>query len=52
MLLQLNKTGDIILYPPHIKPIGCKWIYLVKLKPCWVAIKPILWLWKQTRIQD
>lgn len=51
MLLQLNKTWDIILYP-HIKPIGCKWIDLVKLKPCWVSIKPILWLWWETRIRD
>jgi len=29
--LQENFTWDIVSYPPDIKPIGCKWVYSVKL---------------------
>ena len=30
--LKQNHTWDIFSCPSHIKPIGCKWIYSVKLK--------------------
>jgi len=29
--LQENFTWDIVPCPPYIKPIGCKWVYFVKL---------------------
>ena len=29
--LQENFTWDIVFCPPDIKPIGCKWVYFVKL---------------------
>ena len=29
---KANHTWDIISCPPHVKPIGSKWIYTVKLK--------------------
>ena len=28
---QENLTWDIVLFPPNVKPIGCKWVYRVKL---------------------
>ena len=31
--LQDNHTWDIVSCPRGIKPIGCKWVYTVKLKP-------------------
>lgn len=31
--LQANNTWDIIPCPPNTKPIGCKWVNSVKLKP-------------------
>nr|CAD1830248.1 unnamed protein product [Ananas comosus var. bracteatus] len=30
--LQDNQTWDIVQCPPHVKPIGCKWVYSVKLR--------------------
>ena len=30
--LQQNKTWDIVQCPLHVQPIGCKWIYSIKLK--------------------
>ena len=30
--LQTNHTWDIVTCPSSIKPIGCKWVYSVKLK--------------------
>ena len=30
--LEENHTWDIVSCPPHVKPIGSKWIYTVKLK--------------------
>jgi hypothetical protein len=30
--LEANHTWDIISCPPHVKPIGSKWVYIVKLK--------------------
>jgi hypothetical protein len=30
--LKANHTWDIISCPPHVKPIGSKWVYTVKLK--------------------
>lgn len=30
--LQQNNTWEIVLCPMQVRPIGCKWIYLVKLK--------------------
>ena len=30
--LEANHTWDIVSCPPHIKPIGSKWVYTVKLK--------------------
>lgn len=31
--LKENDTWDIVSCPPIVKPIGCKWVYTVKLKP-------------------
>ena len=31
--LQDNHTWDIVSCPRGTKPIGCKWVYNVKLKP-------------------
>ena len=30
--LEANNTWSLISIPPHKKPIGCKWIYKVKIK--------------------
>jgi hypothetical protein len=30
--LAKNCTWKIVELPPHIKPIGCKWVYKVKHK--------------------
>lgn len=29
---EKNQTWDIVLCPSHFKPIGCKWIYSMKLE--------------------
>ncbi|KAL6205555.1 hypothetical protein ACLB2K_022813 [Fragaria x ananassa] len=31
--LQSNGTWSLVPLPPHKKPIGCKWVYKIKLKP-------------------
>lgn len=31
--LQSNGTWSLVPLPPHKRPIGCKWVYKVKLKP-------------------
>jgi hypothetical protein len=30
--LQDNHTWDHVSYPPAVKPIGCKWVYSIKLR--------------------
>ena len=30
--LVQNHTCDVVQCPPSVKPIGCKWIYYIKLK--------------------
>ena len=30
--LQANGTWSLVSLPPHKRPIGCKWVYKVKLK--------------------
>lgn len=30
--LEKSHTWDVVQCPPSIKPIGCKWIYSIKLK--------------------
>jgi histone deacetylase 1/2 len=29
-VLVLNKTWEIIVTPPRIRPIGCRWVYKIK----------------------
>ena len=31
--LKENHTWDVVQRPPSIKPIGCKWVYSIKLNP-------------------
>lgn len=31
--LKLNHTWDIVVTPPNVKPIGCKWVYKIKCGP-------------------
>ena len=31
--LKVNHTWDVVQCPPSIKPIGCKWVYSIKLHP-------------------
>ena len=31
--LELNKTWHIVTVPPHVKPIGYKWVYKIKRRP-------------------
>ena len=31
--LKENHTWDVVLYPNYVKPIGCKWVYSIKLNP-------------------
>ena len=31
--LEMNHTWDVICLPPSKSPIGCKWVYKVKLNP-------------------
>jgi hypothetical protein len=28
-----NETWNLVDYPPHFRPIGCKWVYQIKYKP-------------------
>lgn len=30
--LAENHTWDIVTCLPHVRPIGCKWVYIAKLK--------------------
>jgi hypothetical protein len=30
--LQDNHTWDLVSCPPAVKPIGCKWVYSIKLR--------------------
>ena len=30
--LQKNETWELMEYPPRKKPVGCRWIYIVKYK--------------------
>ena len=30
--LQENHTWDVVSFPPSVMPIGCKWVYSIKLK--------------------
>ena len=30
--LQDNHTLDVVSCPPTVKPIGCKWVYSIKLR--------------------
>jgi len=30
---QDNHTWDIVSFPTRIKPIGCKWVYIIKFQP-------------------
>ena len=31
--LQANKTWTLVPLPSHKRPIGCKWVYKIKLQP-------------------
>lgn len=31
--LIMNRTWDVVHTPPHVRPIGCKWIYKIKRLP-------------------
>ena len=31
--LEMNHTWDVTSLPPSKSPIGCKWVYKVKLNP-------------------
>lgn len=31
--LHKNETWDLVPCPDNVKPIGCKWVYTIKLKP-------------------
>jgi len=31
--LVRNQTWDIVQMPPHVRPIGCKWVYKIKRGP-------------------
>ncbi|RWR83570.1 retrovirus-related Pol polyprotein from transposon TNT 1-94 isoform X1 [Cinnamomum micranthum f. kanehirae] len=43
--LDGNHTWDIVQFPPSVKPIGCKWVYSIKLNPDgpWLVIKLAWW---------
>lgn len=45
--LRANQTWDVAPCPAMVTPIGCKWIFYVKLKfvVCWTNIRLDFFLW-------
>ncbi|XP_028196779.1 uncharacterized protein LOC114381759 [Glycine soja] len=31
--LIMDRTWDVVHTPPHVRPIGCKWVYKIKRLP-------------------
>ena len=44
MTLEANETFDIVSLPHGKNPIGCKWVFIVKVNPNGIIVQLKAWL--------